>query len=204
MKTFITTIAACFLASSFLMSAPVLETGKAAPDFALKDQDGKEWTLSAQRGKYVVLEWTNHLCPFVVRHYSKGHMQSLQKELTAQGVVWLSICSSAPGKQGHVTPAQAKAQTEARKAAPSAVLLDEAGKVGKLYGARTTPHVFVIAPDGILAYQGAIDSIRNGVAPELNDKATNHVKSAIEAHKAGKPVQPSTTEPYGCSVKYAK
>ncbi len=132
--------------------------GQAAPNFSLPDADGKARSLSQYRGKTVVLEWTNHECPYVKKHYS-GNMQALQRDATRDGVVWLSIVSSAPGQQGHITGAQAKQLTASRKASPTAVLLDPAGRVGRLYGAKTTPHMFVINPQGRLVYAGGIDDV---------------------------------------------
>jgi len=172
-----------------------------APDFVLKDSKGKEHKLSDYTGKYVVLEWTNYGCPFVKKHYSKGNMQKLQKKYTEKDVVWLSICSSAPGKQGYCSPDEAVKQTEAKEAACSAYLIDEEGKVGKLYRAKTTPHMFIINPTGNLIYQGAIDSIRSA-NPDDIVKADNFVQLALDAALNGQAVEKSTTKPYGCSVKY--
>jgi hypothetical protein len=149
----------------------------------------------------VVLEWFNHDCPFVKKHYDSGNMQSLQKTYTEQGVVWLSINSSAPGKQGHYAPDKAHELTVNKKAAPTAVLLDPDGKVGKTYDAQTTPHMFIINPDGILIYQGAVDdrpSVDLGDIPP----ATNYVKKALGEAFAGSPVSTPSTKSYGCSVKY--
>lgn len=174
--------------------------GEAAPDFTLSDLKGNTHTLSDAKGKYVVLEWTNYDCPFVKKYYDKGHMQALQAKWAGKGAVWLTICSSAPGKQGHFTSEQWTARLAV--ANPNApVLLDPDGKVGRLYAARTTPHMYVIAPDGTLVYAGAIDNKRSA---NTDDIATslNYVEAAIEAHMAGKPVDPASTAPYGCSVKY--
>ena len=178
-----------------------VKTGDPAPAFTLTDTHGKVRTLSEFKGKFVVLEWVNHGCPFVRKHYDSGNMQALQKEATAKGVIWLSICSSALGKQGNLSPDEWNKTTAAQGAVPTAVLPDEDGKVGKLYGARTTPHLFVIAPDGRLIYQGGIDNIRSA-APEDIPKATNYVRVALEEAMAGKPVTTPDSQPYGCSVKY--
>jgi len=176
--------------------------GKAAPDFTLKDLDGNDVTLSGFKGKKVVLEWTNHECPFVLKHYDSGNMQKLQKEQTAAGdVVWLTIRSSAEGKQGFVTAAQAKDIIKERGAAQTAELLDSAGAVGHLYGARTTPHMYVIDETGVLAYEGAIDD-NSSHRPETIEGATNYVVEALTALRNGKAVETAETQPYGCGVKY--
>lgn len=178
-----------------------VEPGEAAPEFTLTDSKGISHKLSDFRGKLVVLEWLNHDCPFVKKHYSGGNMQKLQKEYTAKGVVWLSIISSAPGKQGHRTGPQADADTEDKGAAPTAVLLDPAGEVGKKYDAKTTPEMFVIDKEGKVIYSGAIDSIKSTDSADIA-KAENHVRAALDAALAGKPVPTPQTTPYGCSVKY--
>jgi len=190
--------------ASVLATAPAsasVEIGKPAPTFTLPGADGKEVSLETQRGKYVVLEWLNHGCPYVRKHYDSDNMQALQRKLTAQGVVWLSIISSAPGKQGHATPAQALADATAKEAKPTSILLDESGSVGRLYGAETTPHMFVIDPAGTLVYMGAIDDQPSFAAESLAG-AKNYVQIALEEAMAGKPVSTPATKPYGCSVKY--
>jgi len=178
-----------------------IEPGEAAPDFTLTDSKGTSRKLSDFRGKFVVLEWLNHDCPFVKKHYSGGNMQKLQKEYTAKGVVWLSIISSAPGKQGHRTGPQADADTKDRNACPTAVLLDPAGEVGQKFEAKTTPHMFVIDKEGKVLYAGAIDSIPSTDSADIA-KAENHVRAALDAALAGKPVPTPKAKPYGCSVKY--
>ena len=178
-----------------------VEPGEEAPDFTLTDSKGTSHKLSDFRGKFVVLEWLNHECPFVKKHYGSGNMQKLQKDYTAKGVVWLSIISSAPGKQGHRTGAQADADTKDKNAAPTAVLLDPAGEVDQKYEAKTTPHMFVIDKEGKVLYAGAIDSI-NSTNPADVAKAENHVRQALDAALAGKPVPTPQTKPYGCSIKY--
>jgi peroxiredoxin len=175
--------------------------GKTAPDFTLTDTYGIERSLSDYSGKAVVLEWINHGCPFVKKHYQSGNMQNLQKTYVDQGVVWLSICSSAVGKQGHMAPGEWNKKTEELGASPSAVLIDESGEVGRLYGARTTPHMFVIGPDGVLVYNGAIDSISTTQQRDI-EKAIPYVALAIDAALAGEPVATPLSKPYGCSVKY--
>ena len=184
-----------------LSAFAAVEPGETAPDFTLKDSKGNSQKLSSFSGKFVVLEWMNPECPFVKKHYSTGNMQSLQKEHTAKGIVWLSIISSAPGKQGYCTGPQAEANTKDQKAFPTAVLLDPSGEVGQLYGAKTTPHMFVINPEGKLIYMGAIDSIRSANSSDCA-KADNYVRQTLNAALAGKPVPNPETKSYGCSVKY--
>jgi peroxiredoxin len=187
---------------AFAAAAPAaVKVGEPAPDFTLSGADGKSYSLSGFKGKYVVLEWTNHDCPFVKKHYGSGNMQAQQKELTGKGAVWLSIVSSAPGKQGHVDAARATELTRSRKAAPTAVLLDPSGDVGRKYEAKTTPHMFVVAPDGKLIYMGGIDSVASTDTEDIAG-ATPYVKVALEEALAGKPVTNASTKPYGCSVKY--
>ena len=197
--SFLTAVTALALGAFSAQAAP--ETGKEAPAFTLTDSNGKTHSLADFKGKFVVLEWLNHQCPFVVKHYGSGNMQALQTKYTGQDVVWLSIVSSAEGKQGHLTPEQANAITTEKKAAPTAVLLDTDGKVGRAYDAKTTPHMFVINPEGVLVYQGAIDS-NSSPNPETIKEATNYVTAALDAAKAGKPIEQATTKAYGCSVKY--
>jgi peroxiredoxin len=184
-----------------LSAFAAVEPGETAPDFTLKDSKGNSQKLSSFSGKFVVLEWMNPECPFVKKHYSTGNMQSLQKEHTAKGIVWLSIISSAPGKQGYCTGPQAEANTKDQKASPTAVLLDPSGEVGQLYGAKTTPHMFVINPEGKLIYMGAIDSIRSANSSDCA-KADNYIRQTLDAALAGKPVSTPETKSYGCSVKY--
>ncbi len=184
-----------------LSSFAAVEPGEEAPDFTLTDSKGTSHKLSDFRGKLVVLEWLNHECPFVKKHYSGGDMQKLQKEYTAKGVVWLSIISSAPGKQGHRTGPQAEADTKDKNAAPTAVLLDPSGEVGKKYDAKTTPEMFVLDKEGKILYAGAIDSIKSTDSADIA-KAENHVRQALDAALAGQPVPTPKTKPYGCSVKY--
>ncbi len=175
--------------STTAWAAPV---GDKAPDFKATDSNGKAFKLSEQAGKYVVLEWFNHQCPFVQGQYDSGKMQALQKKWTGKDVVWVSICSSAPGKQGYTKPAEANRLSQEKKANPTLVILDESGEIGQLYGAKTTPHMFVISPEQVILYNGAID-----------DKGeTNYVDQALTEARSGKAVSTSTTRPYGCGVKY--
>lgn len=178
------------------------EVGKPAPAFTLPSCESKPVSLSDFKGKVVVLEWTNHSCPFVVKHYGSGNMQKLQADAAAKGVVWLSICSSAPGKQGHAAPADAmKACTETNSAA-TAYLIDESGDTGRAYGAKRTPEMYVINANGVLVYHGAIDDKKSADPADIAT-AKNLVASAIEETLAGKPVSNPETEAYGCSIKYA-
>jgi peroxiredoxin len=173
-----------------------------APDFAAADSYGKTQKLSEQKGKIVVLEWTNNGCPFVGKHYGSGNMQSLQKKYTAQGVVWFTVVSSAPGTQGYVTAQDANRDTERRGAAPTAVLLDPTGALGHLYGATATPHMYVISAEGQLVYMGAIDDMPSADPADIAG-SKNYVAAAVEEVKAGKRVTVPATRAYGCSVKYA-
>jgi peroxiredoxin len=176
--------------------------GAPAPAFTLTATTGKPVSLGDQRGKIVVLEWTNHDCPYVVKHYSTDNMQALQREATGQGVVWLSVISSAPGTQGHVSPAKADELTASRKAAPTAVLLDPSGTAGRAYGATNTPHMYVIDKAGMLVYAGAIDDRPTTRATDVPG-AQNYVRAALQAVAAGQPVKTPATRAYGCSVKYS-
>lgn len=178
-----------------------VENGKLAPEFILKDSNGKDVSLSQFKGRYVVLEWLNYDCPFVMKHYNSGNMQNLQKTYTGKGVTWLSIISSAPEQQGYYEAADVNRLNEEKKASPTAILLDPDGGAGKLYGAQTTPHMFVIDSNGILVYQGAIDDIRS-TNPDDVAKAKNYVSAALDEAMAGKPVSVPSTKSYGCSVKY--
>jgi peroxiredoxin len=179
------------------------KVGSAAPEFSATDTKGKTHSLAEFKGKYVVLEWFNPDCPFVKKHYGSGNMQKLQQEFTGKGVVWLTIDSSAPGAEGNLTPDQADQKMKEWKGNSTAFLLDNDGKVGQTYGAKNTPHMFVINPDGKLIYEGAID---NKPTPNPSDIATstNYVKVALDESMSGKPVTNANTRPYGCSVKYGR
>lgn len=179
----------------------VAKVGSPAPAFTATDLNGKSRSLAELKGKYVVLEWHNQSCPFVKKHYESGNMQKLQKELTGKGAVWLTIISSAPGKQGFVTPDEEKAYLAEQKAAPTEVLFDPEGTVGKAYGAKTTPHMYIINPQGKLVYNGAIDD-KPSTDPADIPGAKNYVAQALTEAMAGKPVSQPATTPYGCSVKY--
>ncbi|MBC8000245.1 MAG: thioredoxin family protein [Leptolyngbya sp.] len=182
-------------------SATSAEVGKTAPAFTLSDWDGKSRKLSDFKGKIVVLEWFNQGCPFVQKHYDSNNMQTLQKKYTGKGVVWLSICSSAEGKQGADSGAGHKKTFKEKGAAPTAVLLDSEGTVGRLYSAKTTPHMFVIDGKGILVYAGAIDD-NTSADKEAVKTAKNYVAAAVDETIAKKPVTTNSTKAYGCSVKY--
>jgi peroxiredoxin len=182
-------------------SGAALRVGEPAPGFEGVDTGGNVHRLADYRGKTVVLEWTNHDCPYVRKHYGAGNMQAQQREAAAQGVVWLSIISSAPGKQGHVSPEEAGELTRKRKAAPLAVILDSEGRIGRAYHARTTPHMFIIDESGVLVYMGGMDSISTA-SPDDIPQATQYVRVALQELAAGKPVSTPVTRPYGCSVKY--
>ena len=192
-----------FLITALCTSSAIaaVRVGEPAPEFRGVDTRGTTHRLADYRGKTVVLEWTNHDCPFVRKHYSAGNMQAQQREATALDVVWLSVISSAPGKQGHVSAARADELTRSRNAAPTAVILDPAGKIGRAYGARTTPHMYIIDPSGKLIYMGGIDSITSANPADI-PRATQHVRVALRELAAGKPVSTPVTKPYGCSVKY--
>lgn len=177
-------------------------TGAQAPAFSLQDASGQARTLSEFAGRTLVLEWTNHGCPYVRKHYDSGNMQTLQREAIGNGVVWLQVISSAPGEQGHLNGAGARARVATDNAAPTATLLDPTGVMGRAYGARTTPHMFVIGGDGRVLYQGAIDD-RPSARPASLEGAANYVRAALADLAAGRPVQTAQTTPYGCSVKYA-
>ncbi|MCK6417655.1 MAG: thioredoxin family protein [Alphaproteobacteria bacterium] len=189
-----------------LFNLPVLaapEIGQPAPDFTIKDIDGKEFNLADHKGKVIVLEWTNHECPFVRKHYESGNMQKTQQAARDQGVEWVSIVSSAPGRQGHVGADEARKIAQENKAVITTKLLDESGEIGKAYAAQTTPHMFVINKDGVLAYMGAIDDQPSPRA-ETVEGAQNYVLAALADLSAGKPVTTAQTQPYGCAVKYGE
>jgi len=199
-KTILTTCGALAVTAGLCFSE--VQVGQNAPDFTLKDTNGKTQTLSSYKGKYVVLEWYQPDCPFVRKHYGSGNMQKLQKEYTAKGVVWLSIDSSAPGEEGNYDASKLNAFATRDGATRTALMIDSDGKVGHLYGAKTTPDMYVIDPNGKLIYQGAIDNKRSTDQADVN-RATNYVKAALDAAFAGKSVVTTATAPYGCSVKYA-
>lgn len=202
MKRTLIQITVCTLllaAAQVAMSAA--KVGQSAPDFSGTGSDGKSYHLADYRGKFVVLEWHNNGCPYTRKHYNSGNMQNLQKQWTARGVVWLTVISSAPGKQGYVNANDENTYMSKMGAAPTAALLDPTGTIGHLYDAKTTPQMIVINPQGVIVYDGAID---NRPTSDLKDiqGATNYVGLALEQSLAGKNVDVAATRPYGCSVKY--
>jgi peroxiredoxin len=200
-KSIIAVLTSIAATAAFAAESP--SVGSAAPDFSAPDSKGKTQSLSEYKGKYVVLEWFNPECPFVKKHYGGGNMQKIQQELTGKGVVWLSIDSSAPGLEGNLTAEQAEKKIGEWKMHSTAFLLDQDGKVGKAYGAKNTPQMFVINPEGKIVYSGAIDSKATPNPADI-PSSTNYVKVAYEESTAGKPVSNAQTKPYGCSVKYSK
>jgi peroxiredoxin len=189
------------LASTSLFAAASPAVGSAAPDFSVTDSKGRPQSLSQYKGKTVVLEWFNPECPFVKKHYGSNNMQKLQDEFTGKGVVWLTIDSSATGKEGYLAPEQAEKQLTEWKMKSTAFLIDPDGKAGQAYGAKNTPHMFIINPEGKLIYAGAIDS-KASPNPADIASSTNYVKAALDESMAGKPVTTASTKPYGCGVKY--
>ena len=184
------------------VSLAAARVGEPSPAFTATATAGSQVSLADYRGKLVILEWTNHECPYVRKHYETGNMQALQKETTGQGVVWLTIISSAPNEQGYVTPGQADELTATRKASPTAVLLDPKGKVGHLYGATNTPHMYIVDKAGMLVYAGAIDDRPTSRRADVQG-ANNYVRAALQAVTAGQPVKTPVTRAYGCTVKYS-
>ncbi len=191
----------CSLALFPLSAMADAVPGQAAPTFEVKDAKGKTQKLADYKGKWVVLEWYNKDCPYVKKHYGSGNMQKLQKSYTDKGVTWLTVISSAPGKQGHLKPDEAVKVASANKSVANAILLDESGTVGKAYGAKTTPHMFVINPEGNVVFAGGIDD-NDSASPDVIAKSKNFVAAALDSSLAGKPVETASAKPYGCSVKY--
>jgi len=202
MKRSFTLLTMIFALFSLTAAAFAVRVGEQAPDFTAADSNGQSHVLAHYKGKYVVLEWHNNGCPYTKKHYESGNMQKLQKEWTAKGVVWFTVISSAPGTQGYVTAAEENAYLQQMKASPTAALLDPQGTLGHLYNAKTTPEIFIIAPDGSLVYEGAID---DHPTPDASDipNSKNYVSIALTEAMTGKPVAEPSTRSYGCSVKYA-
>jgi peroxiredoxin len=198
-KLLLTTVSA--LVAGGLYAGDVPPVGSAAPEFSLPDTGGKTHSLSDFKGKYVVLEWFNPECPFVKKHYGSDNMQKLQQEYTSKGVAWLTIDSNAPGTEGNLTPEQAQKVMNSWKTHQTALLLDPDSKVARLYGAKNTPDMIVIDPQGNIVYEGAIDSKATPNPADI-PSSTNYVKAALDESMSGKPVSNPTTKPYGCSVKY--
>jgi glutathione peroxidase-family protein len=202
MKRFsISLLSLLLLAAGQQLSIAGPKIDQAAPDFKLTDATGKEHSLSDFKGKWVVLEWVNFGCPFVKKHYGSGNMQGLQKTYTGKDIIWLTICSSAPGKEGYYEREELNAKIKAMNANPTAYLIDADGMVGKMYEAKTTPHMFIVNPEGKLAYAGGIDNIASTDKDDIKE-ATNYVREALDAGLAGKAIVVKSTKPYGCSVKY--
>lgn len=203
-KSFITGLALVGMALGIgpALAQGGLRTGVKAPDFSVVDVNGKTQRLSDFAGKTVILEWSNHDCPYVRKHYNSATMQNLQRDMTKDGIVWLTVISSPPGEQGYVNAAQAKELTASRNAAPSNVLLDPKGTMGRAYRAQTTPHMYIIDDKGTLVYAGAIDDKPSASSGSLNG-ARSYVRQAISELKAGKPMSQPTTKAYGCSIKLA-
>ena len=199
MKIALTVITSLIATAVFAFDPPPV--GSAAPDFSLTDAKGKTHSLSQYKSKYVVLEWFNPECPFVKKHYGSDNMQKLQDEYTGRGVVWLTIDSNAPGTQGSLTPEEAEKITTAWKTHQTALLLDPEGKAGLAYGAKNTPDMVIINPEGKIAYEGAIDSKATPNPADI-PSSTNYVKAALDESLAGKPVTTRQTKPYGCHVTY--
>lgn len=194
-------IVCSFVLLSLIATAFAVKIGDPAPNFTVVDSNGKQQHLSDYKGKFVVLEWHNQGCPYTKKHYESGNMQQLQKEWTGKGVIWLTVISSAPGMQGFVTPSQENEYLKTMNAVPTAVLMDIGGTVGHLYGAKTTPHMFIIDPHGTLIYNGAIDDHPTSDKGDIAN-SKNYVSTALAEAMAGKPVTEAVTRPYGCSVKY--
>jgi peroxiredoxin len=194
------------LGSAALVLAPAAafatsDLGKPAPAFSAVDSNGKTWSLAELKGKVVVLETTNQDCPYVRKHYGSRNMQTQQREAAAKGVVWLTVASSAPGEQGHVTAAQANELTKTRNAAPTAFLLDPQSRIARAYGATVTPHMYIVDAAGLLVYRGGIDSIPSSSVSDV-PKAKQYVRLALDEVLTGKPVSEASTRPYGCTLKY--
>ncbi len=201
-KLYLLTIVAALVLSCNKIQMASVSAGTEAPDFTLPDTNGQKRSLSDFKDQYVILEWTNHQCPFVRKHYDSGNMQNLQKFSLEKDVVWLTILSSAPGLQGYVSAEKAESLMKVSGAKVTAYLFDSDGKLGKLYGARATPHMFVINPEGKVIYQGAIDNIRSADQTDI-PSAQNYVRLALANAFAGKSIETADTQAYGCSIKYA-
>lgn len=199
MKT-LSLLAAGLLASSVALAAPT--PGQPAPNFRATDTAGKQVSLADFKGKYVVLEWNNPGCPFVQKHYDSGNMQSLQKRYGADNVAWLSINSTAESSSDYMPPAKLAAWFKQHNSAPSAILMDQNGDVGRAFGAKVTPHMYIIDPNGTLVYAGAIDDKRSTNVADVKT-ATNYVTAALSEAKSGKPIAKNSTSAYGCTIKYS-
>jgi AhpC/TSA family len=201
MKTMFRSMLHIGLLSLLTIAASAAKVGEPAPDFTATDSNGQSRHLADFKGKYVVLEWHNQGCPYTRKHYASGNMQALQKQWTGKGVVWFTVISSAPGAQGYVTAAEENDYVKKMNAAPTAVLLDPDGRLGHLYAAKTTPHMFIIDPNGALIYNGAIDDHPTSEQSDIPN-SKNYVSTALTEAMSGKKVSDAATRPYGCSVKY--
>jgi peroxiredoxin len=201
-RTSLLSIAALLITLFLPQLMQAARVGEAAPDFTATGSDGKAYHLADLKGKYVVLEWHNQGCPYTQKHYESGNMQRMQKEWTGHGVEWFTVISSAPGAQGYVDASAENSYLTKMHAVPTAALLDSSGELGHLYGAKTTPHMFIIDPQGVLIYDGAVDDRPTTDVSDVNG-ATNYVSVALSQAMSGKAVATPTTRPYGCSVKYA-
>lgn len=199
MRKLLILCALALLPSSFATAEAI--PGKPAPAFEVKDASGKLHSLTDSKGKWLVLEWYNQDCPYVRKHYDSGNMQKLQKTYRDKGVQWLTVISSAKGKQGHLSPEEATKVAAKEKSLAQAMLLDESGDMGRAYGAKTTPHMYVINPEGQVVYAGGIDD-NDSSNPKVIPTSKNYVQAALDAAMAGKEVTTKTARPYGCSVKY--
>ena len=199
-RIFSSSVALAAIAAATQQAHAAAAVGQAAPDFTATDAMGKTHKLSDFKGKHVVLEWTNPGCPFVVKHYG-GNMQALQKEFTAKGVVWLAITSTEKGSYEYFPPAKMVSWVNDKQAKPTALLMDEPGKIGQLYNAKTTPHMYIINPQGVLVYSGAIDSVPSARIDDIKT-ATNYVRQGLNEALSGKAISVASTRSYGCSVKY--
>lgn len=199
-RTFSSSIALTAITARTQQAHAAATVGQAAPDFTATDALGKTHKLSSFKGKHVVLEWTNPNCPFVVKHYN-GNMQALQAEFMGKGVVWLSVNSTNKKSRDYLEPAKLKAWQAEKKASSSAMLMDDSGEIGELYNAKTTPHMYIINPQGLLIYSGAIDSIASAKVDDIKT-ATNYVRQGLNEALAGKAISVASSRPYGCFIKY--
>lgn len=195
------TLLACSLALPFDLAYGASAAGELAPDFALRDADGRDVKLSGFRGKYVVLEWISPGCPFIHKHYESGNMPATQRDAVARGVTWLTMYSDDDKSPNYTKPTKLQAWMQEQKAAPTAVLVDGDGAVGRAYHARTTLHMYIVSPTGILLYLGAIDSIPSAKQADI-PRATNYVRQALGEALSGRPVSVPVTRPYGCTIQY--
>lgn len=202
MKKISLVIALMVFAATAMFATETAKVGSQAPEFSLKDYNGVEHKLSDYAGKYVVLEWINFECPFVKKHYESENMQNLQREFTKKGVIWLTVCSSAEGKQGNYSKKELEDKKNKYNTAETAYLIDASGKVGKMYNAKVTPDMVVINPSQEVIYLGAIDNIASTEKSDI-EKADNYVLQALNSSMNGKPVAVKSFKPYGCGIKYA-